>query len=126
MPLDLAWPDYERPAFLIDRIHAELLANGHRTAGGDQFAPAPVVRLFTPDAKATWLLTEINPDDEDQAFGLCDLGLDMPELGWVSLSELATRRGPLGQPIERDEWFKANGDLASYATRARIAGRIVT
>ncbi len=42
------------------------------------------------------LLTEIDPDDHDHAFGLCDLGMGMPELGWVSLQELATVRGKLG------------------------------
>jgi len=25
----------------------------------------PVVKLFTPDANATWLLTEIDPEEED-------------------------------------------------------------
>ena len=39
---------------------------------------------FTPDAGATWLLTEIDPDDHDHAFGLCDLGQGFPELGYVS------------------------------------------
>ncbi|WP_439331030.1 DUF2958 domain-containing protein [Mesorhizobium carmichaelinearum] len=34
-----------------------------------------MVKLFTRDAGATWLLTEIDPDDPDHAFGLCDLGL---------------------------------------------------
>ena len=83
-----------------------------------------VVKLFTPDAGATWLLTEIDPDDEDRAFGLCDLGLGMPEVGWVRLSELADLRGPMGLPIERDEWFRVDGDLAYYAASARIADRI--
>ena len=42
-----------------------------------------------------WLLTEIDPDDHDLAFGLCDLGLGIPEIGWVSLDELATVRSQL-------------------------------
>ena len=49
-----------------------------------------------PDAGATWLLTEIDPDDHDHVFGLCDLGLGMPEIGWVSLGELAAVLGRLG------------------------------
>ena len=36
----------------------------------------PVVKLFTPDAQCTWLLTELSLDDI--AFGLCDLGLGLP------------------------------------------------
>src|SRR5580658_5964671 len=61
----------------------------------------PVVKLFTPDAQCTWLLTELNPDFDHLAFGLCDLGLGEPELGYVSLYELAEVRGPLGLPLER-------------------------
>ncbi len=67
---------------------AALLANGRATAGGADLDPRPVVKLFTPDASATWLLTELDPDDPDRAFGLCDLGLGFPELGYVSLAEL--------------------------------------
>jgi Protein of unknown function (DUF2958) len=61
----------------------------------------PVVKLFTTDGNATWLLTKLNPDFDHLAFGLCDLGLGEPELGYVSLHEL----GPLGLPLERDLYF---------------------
>jgi len=33
------------------------------------------VKIFTPDANATWLLTKLNPKEEDLAFGLCMLAL---------------------------------------------------
>lgn len=122
----MAWPGVVRPSFVPEAAFNELLANGHRTAGGDEFDPKPVIKLFTPDAGATWLLSEIDPDDEDLAFGLCDLGMGLPEIGWVRLSELAALRGPMGLPIERDEWFKADAELSSYAASARIEGRIVT
>lgn len=115
----------DRPAFVTDAAFNQLLANGHQTAGGDQIDPHPVIKLFTPDAGATWLLTEIDPDDEDLAFGLCDLGLGCPELGSVRLSELTTVRGRLGLPVERDEYFKADKPLSAYATMARIAGWIM-
>src|SRR5208282_3637848 len=71
----------------------------------------PVVKLFTPDAGCTWLLTEIDPEDPDIAFGLCDLGMGFPELGSVSLAEIAALRGPLGLHIERDQHFKATKRL---------------
>jgi hypothetical protein len=70
--------------------------------------PIAVVKLFTPDAGATWLLSELDPDSSDRAFGLCDLGLGSPELGYVSLSELTTLRGRLGLPVERDRFFHPN------------------
>ena len=34
-------------------------------AGGRPKDQYPVVKLFTPDANATWLLTELDPVDED-------------------------------------------------------------
>lgn len=83
----------------------------------------PVVKLFTPDAGATWLLTELDPES-NVAFGLCDLGLGCPELGYVSLKELAAVRGHLGLPIERDLFFEASMSLADYHREADRSGRI--
>jgi hypothetical protein len=83
----------------------------------------PVCKLFTPDAQCTWLLTELE-DDGDTAFGLCDLGLDSPELGYVLISELTAVRGGLGLPVERDLHFKATKPLSQYADEARARGRI--
>jgi len=85
----------------------------------------PAVKLFTPDGSATWLLTEADPDDPDRLFGLCDLGLGFPELGYVSLQELSQLRGRLGLPVERDNYFVADKPLSAYAEDARVKGRIV-
>lgn len=68
-------------ALITDEQQALLLANGLASILNPDSDPVPVVKLFTPDAGATWLLTEIDPDDHDRAYGLCDLGLGMPELG---------------------------------------------
>ena len=64
-----------------------------------------IVKLFTPDAQATWLLTEL-ADDGDTAFGLGDLGHGYVELGSVSISELESVTGPMGLAIERDRYFQ--------------------
>lgn len=85
----------------------------------------PVVKLFTPDGSATWLLSECDVDEPDRLFGLCDLGLGCPELGFVSLSEILQVRGGLGLPVERDQHFVADKPLSQYAEAARSAGRIV-
>lgn len=111
---------------ITDAQRAQLLANGRCTIENEDFDPLPVVKLFTPDASATWLLTEIDPDDEDHAFGLCDLGQGFPELGYVSLAELQSVRGRLGLPIERDLHFEADKTISAYAREARLAERIVT
>jgi len=84
----------------------------------------PVVKLFTPDAGCTWLLTEIDPEDPDICFGLCDLGMGFPELGSVSLSELESVRGRLGLPVERDLHFKPTKTLSAYAEEARVHSAI--
>lgn len=95
--------------------HDRLLANGRQP---DRDYP-PVVKLFTPDAGCTWLLSEIDPEEPDIAFGLCDLGFGCPELGSVSLAELRSLRGKLGLPVERDLSFTAGHPMSVYAEAAR-------
>lgn len=117
-------------SLLTDTQRGQLLANGRtnatrNTAGQDALDFVPVVKLFTPDANATWLLTELDPGDDDIAFGLCDLGLGCPELGYVSLMELAAVRGRLGLPVERDIHFAADQPLSAYTKAAQTRGAIV-
>ena len=61
-----------------------------------------IVKYFTPDSNWTWYASEF--DGEDIFFGLV-IGLEA-ELGYFSLTELKSVRGPLGLPIERDLYFK--------------------
>ena len=109
---------------ITDEQRRQLLANGRLTAAGQTIDPPPVVKLFTPDANATWLLTELSPNDPDIAFGLCDLGLGFPELGYVSLTEIRQLRGGIGLPVERDLYFVAQHPISTYARQARAAGGI--
>jgi hypothetical protein len=86
----------------------QLLANcqeqiTNNDAGHSDIDFKPVVKLFTPDAQCTWLLTELG---------------GTPEIGFVCMRELREARGPLGLPIERDLHFDAD--------EARAHGRIVT
>lgn len=104
-----------------------MIDNGRTSEVQDGFDPFPVVKLFTPDAGATWLITEAYPDGKDlRLFGLCHLGLSSPELGYVMLSEIEDVRGKLGLPVERDLYFNAEHRLSVYAKIARHAGMIVT
>jgi hypothetical protein len=117
-------------ALLTSEIRERLLQNGRlmRQLGGTQAEPdfLPVVKLFTPDSDCVWLLTELDPDDPDIAFGLCDLGMGCPELGSVRISELESLRGGLRLPIERDEHFIATATISGYAEEASSQGAIVT
>jgi len=107
----------------------QLTKNGRENAekvaaGGDDIDFYPVVKLFTPDGAATWLLSEIFPDDPDIAFGLCDLGVGCPEFGTVRISELESARGTLGLPIERDRHFEPTMTIGGYGLHASRDGRI--
>jgi hypothetical protein len=82
------------------------------------------VKLFYPASAATWLLTELDPVDEDIAWGLCDLGMGCAEFGTVRISELASFRGRFGLGIERDRFFEAKAPISRYITAADHAGRI--
>jgi hypothetical protein len=120
-----------RTKLLTVDIRERLLKNGRlrqQLAEQERAEPdfLPVVKLFTPDAGCTWLLTELDPEDPDIAFGLCDLGVGCPELGSVSISELASVRGRLGLPVERDRFFKPTKTLSAYADEADKAGGIRT
>jgi hypothetical protein len=103
-----------------DDIRAKLLANGAVPDADHR----PVVKFFDPTGAATWLITDMMPDDPDTLFGLCDLGMGCPELGSVSLSELQSVAGALGLGIERDLYFEARYSLSVYAEAARVAGGI--
>jgi len=84
----------------------------------------PVVKIFTPDANATWLFTEFN-SNRLEFFGLCDLGQGEPELGYVSAVELGALRGKMGLHVEKDRHFKASKTLSEYAAQAREERRII-
>ena len=110
---------------ITEEQRQQMLANGRQTAKDGVGNHRPVVKLFTPDANATWLLSELDPEEPDLAFGLCDLGLGLPELGYVQISEIAAVRGPFNLPVERDLHFRPQKTLLEYAEEARAAGRIV-
>lgn len=107
-----------------DRLLQNGRASAYAAASGRAFDPMPVVKLFTPDAEATWLLSELDPDGYGRAFGLCDWGVGMPELGYVDLRELEAVRGPLGSSVERDLFFVARRTLSQYAAEADRLHRI--
>lgn len=81
----------------------------------------PIVKLFSIASNATWLLSELNPFEPTIAYGLCDLGMGFPELGYVSLEELESIQHPsLPIPlIVRDEHFDAEYLMSVYVEAAR-------
>jgi hypothetical protein len=76
------------------------------------------VKLFTPDSNWTWYLTEYDPADR-LAFGLCVFFVEA-EMGYVSLAELETVRGPMGLRVERDLYWTPRPlrEVAEYPIHA--------
>ena len=103
---------------ITEEIKAKLASNK-----GDANVDKPYLKLFSPTGAATWLITEIV--DEDTLFGLCDLGMGFPELGYVSLQELESVELPFGLKIERDMYFTPDKTLSEYTELARQHQRIV-
>ncbi|MCY3636390.1 MAG: DUF2958 domain-containing protein [bacterium] len=123
---------------LITKNQTERLArNGeHSAAMPDRpCRHRPVVKIF--GGPATWLIAESDPADPDRLFGLADLGMGHPELGWVSRRELEATRVPLrfvsagavitkgSVALERDRYWKPTATLMDYWDAAVTAGRIV-
>ncbi len=65
--------------------------------------PVAVIKLFHPCGRYTLYVLEGSREPDDD---LLFFGLDCDELGYVSLRELESIRGPLGIGIERDLHFK--------------------
>lgn len=62
------------------------------------------IKLFTPDAQWTWFIIEICKESNNICYGYVK-GFDN-ELGYFSLKELESIKGPLGLSIERDLSFQ--------------------
>lgn len=105
---------------LTENLRNRLLQNGQQPDTDH----VPVVKFFNPFGVGTWLVTELDADN-DTLFGLADLGFGCPELGSFSLSELASVRLSFSLGIERDILFEAAFPLSVYAEAARQAGSIV-
>jgi hypothetical protein len=85
-----------RMQLLTKEIRGKLPSLGSQDSKGGK--AVAYVKFFTPDSSWTWYATEF--DGEDLFFGLVE-GQEK-ELGYFSLSELQSARGPMGLAVERD------------------------
>lgn len=113
---------------ITTEIRQKLLANWRDLEAneGKNHDPYPVVKFFNPIGHAKWLITQMVEHNQDILFGLCDLGMECPELGYVSLKELESIKILGGVfTIERDLYFTAKYPLSVYTQAAR-ANRAIT
>ena len=94
---------------------APLIAAYEHSAETGEGGKKIIAKLFTPWGAASWHIVSATPLDaingepcepenakDWHMFGLCDLGMGFPELGYVLLSQLQEIHDPFGLTIERD------------------------
>ena len=113
-------PQEDRPMKLFtEKQRTTLLANGAQR-GADH---VPVVKLFNPCGSATWLLTELDPEYQDECgFGLADLGFGTPELGSVGLCSIVRLPGAV-RPRHRTRSSLYGNVPAFHLRRGRACRR---
>lgn len=105
---------------IIPSALLQTLQDNYRRSTRNDGNEEPVVHLYLPGTGCQWLLTEVDLD-LDIAFGLCDLGMGFPEMGYVSLHEILESTGMLCRTLD----FKARAGLMEYAHQAHLAREIV-
>ncbi|HHT9121247.1 MAG TPA: DUF2958 domain-containing protein [Candidatus Wunengus sp. YC63] len=99
--------------------YKQLLENG-KPENRDKDHP-PVVHITLPGTKAEWLLSELDPENPTIAFGLCDLGMGFPEMGYVDLNELLRLKiGPFGFTIFNNPLFEGKYPLTIYWRASKV------
>ena len=100
--------------------YQQLLNNGASKAQHDSIVP--VAKLDMTDE--TWLITHIDPEQPDIAYGLRDKGLGYVEYSTLNLVEL--RRNRQLRYIEHDEFFQGQFPIGTYKRAAEHYMGIVT
>ncbi|MXV16895.1 DUF2958 domain-containing protein [Pedobacter sp. HMF7056] len=101
--------------------YAKLIENGQPgNRGKDHY---PVVKLFMDNELSLWLITELDPDCPDTAFGLYDWGYGYPELTHHSLWELEKSQN-MHCLLYRDRSFVAKYPISVYTYAANEAWAI--
>ncbi len=111
---------------ITEELKEKLIKNNKKVGSDEELEIKPVVRIFSPWSHCHFLISDYNPDD-DVYFGLADLGLGFPELGYIDLKEIEFMEfTDLHVPFfERDITFKADKTISQYAEIARKTGRII-
>ena len=88
----------EEHAFFTDKVLqlSKLFATMPKTYEQDGLGDQSIAHLHYFMGGMDWFITERDMNDEQlQAYGLCDLGMGFPELGYVSLREITSNGAEL-------------------------------
>ncbi|GHE73244.1 hypothetical protein GCM10019059_36030 [Camelimonas fluminis] len=110
---------------ISNEIRELLSDNATRAKADPNFDPIPHLKLFTPWARCTWLITESDSKDPNLVYGLADLGNGEPEFGAINLHEILSLTGPQGMLVEVDKYWEPKHPISVYIENAQKAGRII-
>ena len=82
--------------------------------------PICQVKLFTPDSQWTWYIIEFSKEDKSTCYGYIK-GFES-ELGYFSLQELESIKGPLGLAVERDLSFSPTALEIIRKSKSKLKG----
>lgn len=108
-----------------DEQYRQLLENG-KPENRDKDHP-PVAHLYFNWHPAEWLISEIDPENPGIAFGLCDLGMGFPEMGYIDLQELKSLKvgpEPFALPIANNTLFEGKYPLTVYWKASKVHSKI--
>ena len=85
--------------------------------GKDNHKRKVTAKFFDPTGSFTWYLLEIDKNDEDTCFGLVTSQYEPNgELGYFTISEFESIKGPFGIGIESDRFFETT-DLSEIMSK---------
>ena len=111
-------------SFLSDEQRAVMLAHGAARQRGEVLDPYPVLKLYTPDAGACWVLVSLGADG-DTAYGLAWSAL-AGSLWYFMLWGLIARRAGSSPPVIAYAHFGIAAFLGArgYPAESRIVPSI--
>lgn len=110
---------------LEPNVAEELFENFRKSRSATDFDPVPPLKIFSPWAPMTWLVSEIDPQHPTTGYGLADLGMGEPEFGLLDLRALSEVQGPAGQSLQIDKYWQPDHTISEYTKQATKAGRII-
>ena len=103
---------------------AQLATNSLPQNTGKNHYPVAKFTLNSYGITSTFLLTEIDPIDNDLAYGLYDFGTGKPTFGYISLSEIEMTTHISKNTFASEKDFYATYPISVYSAAANLTGRI--
>lgn len=110
---------------LTDEQMAKLEANGKKP-DEDHVPPVYLMALHEGVPIMQFMLTHVDPDNPDQAYGLIDWGHGKPRMSMVFLKQIESIDEDEQMHVEQDPYFKPTRPISVYHIASQIKGYITT